>query len=214
MRKGFSMVELLVVIAILSLLMALIMPVLTNARGMAFRSTCLSNLRQTAIVFQSYATDFRGMLPLSNDTNPRLLRPDIHAAVEDYYPGPYKIFYCPSPWATTGPEWWDILRSWDANHYKIGYVYVGNLDVPGCTKFVNGDPIASIMDPRAVESPVLFDICERARSGAQNWREFSHDGPDEARGMNALFGDMHAEWRPLKELQLEYKYFMPYNLWW
>jgi prepilin-type N-terminal cleavage/methylation domain-containing protein len=214
MRRGFTLIELLVVIAIIFLLLALIFPIITKARAMAYRSTCLSNLRQTAIVFHSYATDSRGHLPMANATNPRLIRPDMHRAIEMYYPGPYDIFYCPSSMASTPPKWWDICLTWDASHYKIGYLYVANLDDPDCPKFLYGDPIASITDPSAYKSPVLFDICTIRRGTTSGWVEFPHDGISKPVGMNNLYGDMHAEWKNINAMRDEYHYIMPVNIWW
>ena len=104
--------------------------------------------------------------------------------------------------------------TWDANHYRIGYVYVANLDEPNCPKFVHGDPVASIMDPAARKSPILFDVCSRNRSGSEKWIEFPHDGIDRRAGMNHLFGDMHAEWENMSEMEREYRYIAPVDLWW
>ena len=228
MKQAFTIVELLVVVAIICLLIALILPVMSNARFFAYRATCLSNLRETAAVIHAYASDYRGHLPLANATNPRLLRPEIHDAIEQYFEGPYDIFYCPIhaqvdyapdrtarpdlPYVT--PDWWGVRRTWDASHYKIGYVYVANLDDPGCSKFINGDPAASLTDPSASEDPVLFDFCKKRRDGNQEWVAFPHDGISRRVGMNALFGDMHAEWKNFKDMHVEYHYVHPGDLWW
>ena len=44
-HKAFTLIELLVVIAIISLLMAILLPVITNARAQGKRIVCLGNLR-------------------------------------------------------------------------------------------------------------------------------------------------------------------------
>ena len=59
MRKtrGFTLIELLVVIAVITLLMALLVPVLRSAREQGQRAVCLSNLRQLTLAWVAYADD-------------------------------------------------------------------------------------------------------------------------------------------------------------
>lgn len=56
-RKIFTLIELLVVIAIISILMAMLLPALKRARGMARHSLCVNQLRQHGIGHASYAGD-------------------------------------------------------------------------------------------------------------------------------------------------------------
>jgi prepilin-type N-terminal cleavage/methylation domain-containing protein len=59
---GFSLIELLVTIAIISILAALLLPALTNAKERARRARCQSNSRQFALSLQLYAQDNRDRL--------------------------------------------------------------------------------------------------------------------------------------------------------
>lgn len=59
---AFTLIELLVVISIISLLIAILLPVLSKARDSAQSVICLSNLRQTGIVAQMYVNDSKGFL--------------------------------------------------------------------------------------------------------------------------------------------------------
>jgi prepilin-type N-terminal cleavage/methylation domain-containing protein/prepilin-type processing-associated H-X9-DG protein len=60
---GFTLIELLVVITIISILAAILMPALARAREAANRTSCSSNLRQLAFVFQMYANEHNGVFP-------------------------------------------------------------------------------------------------------------------------------------------------------
>ena len=62
-ETGFTLIELLVVIAVISILAALLLPVLSSAKAKAKRTTCLNNLKQIDCGAQLYAGD-------SNDRSP------------------------------------------------------------------------------------------------------------------------------------------------
>jgi prepilin-type N-terminal cleavage/methylation domain-containing protein len=57
---GFTLVELLVVIAIISLLLAILLPVLHRARILTMRTACKSNLKQIALAWVMYLDDHNG----------------------------------------------------------------------------------------------------------------------------------------------------------
>jgi len=65
-RHAFTLVELLVVTAIISVLIAMLMPVMFRVRASARTLKCSSNLRQIGMAFAAYRTDWRNYLPPVN----------------------------------------------------------------------------------------------------------------------------------------------------
>ena len=59
----FSLIELLVVIAIISILAALLLPVLHSARASAKRSVCLGNYKQIGVARILYSSDYKDYIP-------------------------------------------------------------------------------------------------------------------------------------------------------
>ena len=66
-RSGFTLIELLVVISIIALLISLLIPALQSARDAARLVVCKSNQRQILIGIHTYATDYGGRIPPSNN---------------------------------------------------------------------------------------------------------------------------------------------------
>ncbi|MHC4301794.1 MAG: DUF1559 family PulG-like putative transporter [Planctomycetota bacterium] len=62
-RGGFSLLELLVVIAILALLIAILLPALSQAKHQARRTACAGNLRQVGVAIHLYAEDYANSIP-------------------------------------------------------------------------------------------------------------------------------------------------------
>ena len=64
---GFSLIELLVVLAIISILCAIVMPIIALSRAKGREVVCVSNLRQIGQAVHAYAADYDDQLPLGCD---------------------------------------------------------------------------------------------------------------------------------------------------
>jgi prepilin-type N-terminal cleavage/methylation domain-containing protein/prepilin-type processing-associated H-X9-DG protein len=71
-RRGFTLIELLVVIAIIAILAAMLFPVFARARESARKIQCLSNIKNIAMGFQMYFTDYDRYPP--REHNPQVLQ--------------------------------------------------------------------------------------------------------------------------------------------
>lgn len=68
-RNGFTLIELLVVISIIALLISMLLPALTAARGSAASITCQSQLRSVGQASHMYAAEWQGYFPAANMYN-------------------------------------------------------------------------------------------------------------------------------------------------
>jgi prepilin-type N-terminal cleavage/methylation domain-containing protein/prepilin-type processing-associated H-X9-DG protein len=127
-QPGFTLIELLVVIAILSLLAALLLPVISRAKESGRGAACISNLRQIGIALQLYVQENENRMPLMRD---RMIGTN---AVSDPLPGPdtvlsnqlgnVLVLKCPSDkelYERTGSSysWNSLLNGQKADNFVV-----------------------------------------------------------------------------------------------
>ena len=69
-HKGFTLIELLVVISIIAMLVALLLPALTQAREQAYFIQCQANHKQIVLATVTYAEENEGLVPPGGDSRP------------------------------------------------------------------------------------------------------------------------------------------------
>jgi prepilin-type N-terminal cleavage/methylation domain-containing protein/prepilin-type processing-associated H-X9-DG protein len=108
--KGFTLVEVLVVMSIITILAAILLPVIERARHAGRRAACISNLRQIGLAANQYSTDYDGRLPpylVTTAADPPSNRPASGAwywnEILYTYHKSVGLFYCPNGVASNSP---------------------------------------------------------------------------------------------------------------
>lgn len=118
-RSAFTLIELLVVIAIISLLMAILVPTMTQAKERTRRIVCLNNIHSFIVGIQMYASQNNDALPNGGGHTPILSRETIDTLAE--LMGNDQAMVC--PWLGKqfdGPVGWNYY-----GYLFIGYNYLG-----------------------------------------------------------------------------------------
>lgn len=101
-KRAFTLVELLMVIAVIAILTALMLAVLSQAKGRAQRTTCLNNLHQINLATRMYAEDHNDALVLPKSSVYRTTNFQLYKEYVKGYAGykglpspSEKLFACP-----------------------------------------------------------------------------------------------------------------------
>ena len=124
-QNAFTLIELLVVIAIIAILAAILFPVFAQAREKARQTSCLSNIKQMALAYTMYRTDYDGVNPITIMSGPS----SSWLNASQPYIKNRGIYRCPSdvspkPWATTDAQFYADYATPDYTKYRrCSYIF-------------------------------------------------------------------------------------------
>lgn len=194
-RAGFVLIELIIAISIISLLAAVMYPVVQRARREAKRDVCLSNLRQLGTAITMYCADYDDLLPRAPDARSHALAldgkyvygqpedrliaslPDIRTALEAYGTI-HQIFHCPMDFVSR-----EMSRTQQAWFSAYGSSYTWNEQ-----KGLHGKKLADFRNPS--EGMLMWDTMP-----------FHSDHEERVRRRSCVFADTRV--RTLSEPELQ-----------
>ncbi len=181
-RTGFTLIELLTVILIIALLVAILLPVFSQAREKAKQAHCISNLKQLGQIMQMYAADYDDYILPFNVT--------YNNADQMAYP-------------MRGTPWWTLTMPYAATVAnklvfcpRRSFRYGMNLNL-----FVDGKKYRTLADTArmgTLEGKMVYIICS-ARGAGICLCNYYPDGfygayKEHNNGHNVLFLDGHVQW--------------------
>lgn len=129
---GFTLLELMVVVAIAGILMALLLPALSQAKEKSRRSVCGENIRQILVALTLYGDvqENGPFLPPATDNNNDyhsiVLSDFTFSSITSFLSGESNSLYCPNLVYATG-----TMGGYNPQKgYTIGYSYLAAVDMP------------------------------------------------------------------------------------
>ena len=214
--RGFTLIELLVVIAIISILAAMLLPVLARSKAKALQTQCASNQHQIGLAYAMYTQDNHDNYPVHNGwgaVGGQLPpTPDTGSYAADYggsvpvnqrpldaYTQNTTVFHCPAdkgdslnPAAKTAWDGWgnSYLVEWSGDAFRVQQVTGDSTADPASPQ---GTPIkATKVALRAATKIIQGDWPWHANRAITDNRSAWHNFKGK-RYENMLFGDSHVQ---------------------
>ncbi len=208
-RRAFTLIELLVVISIIALLVGILLPALSTARGSARRIACASNVRQVMLAISIYADNFKQVLPPLHSGPPADWNDWSGLLVDGGVVSDERMFKCPDDQVLRNPAYEDESdRSYGANDMRFNHVYLTANDYrsPWPRYLGNNNTYRDMPPAKFDEVPAhVFIIGEnygepsiagsRAKVHEPNFESLMFRAADvhQSSGGNYGFGDGHVE---------------------
>jgi prepilin-type N-terminal cleavage/methylation domain-containing protein len=111
-QRAFTLIELLVTIGIMGILVAILLPALSNARASARQVACLSNLHGIGSVLSTYHAAYADVFPFAAVEQVLDMDPPDEGGGRLYWTSPWKlVFYWPAVMHSTAP-WREHFGAW------------------------------------------------------------------------------------------------------
>jgi len=196
---SFTLLELMVVIAIITVLAALLVPSLKEAREKANRAKCMNNLRQVGLSIEYYKEDNDQSYPIKAPTSFNYGQKTVYMGIlgSNYLRANFGVFKCPSNRNLYDSS--NRTNSLGQIDYEINSgIY--SMKANGTNGFNHG-PLGNEMITQPTLAVVIYDW-----PGPNFYPEMggplnpdTYPRPHASGGINAYFVDGHSAWISVEE---------------